>query len=168
MADHPPTQWARNPLATAIVGFTGGLLIAYAIGVWQRHVALAERDAAHGVVLGAKDVQIAEARAQVAEVQRTLAAAETRSALLRARIALLLAANDLDQRNFGIASERLKVASESMALVDASALGLDPSSVIAMRDQIAGTTITLDRDLGAQRQSVLELAARLEGLGGAR
>lgn len=168
MVDPSPTHWRRNPFATAFVGFTAGLVVAYAIGLWQRHVALAERDALHESAIGAKDAQVARASAQTADAQRTLAATDARLALLRARVAVLLAANDLDQRNFGTAAERLKAAAEAMGLVDAAALGLDPAAVGAVRDQIAGTTIAVDRDPGSQRLALLELAARIDGLGGAR
>ena len=168
MVEHPPTHWARNPFATAIVGFTGGLLIAYAIGLWQRHAALAERDAAHAVALGEKDMLVAEAQGHTSDAQRALAAADARVALVRVRIGLLLASNDLERGDVRVAEERLRVASESIDRIDAAALGLDPASVGAVRDQIAASIIAVDRDPASRRQDLLELSERLDALGGSQ
>lgn len=156
--------WRRNPLATGLVGLTVGLLLAYGIGLWQRHAALSERDAVHQTALAAKDAELAAAEARHEECEQSLAAADARIVLLRARTEVYRALIDLDQRNFGLANERLKAATAALQALDPAALGLDPASVTILREQLEATPVVVASDLEVQRLALLELSARLGAL----
>lgn len=156
--------WRRNPLATALVGLTIGLLLAYGIGLWQRHAMLAERDSVHQAALAAQTAEMAALSAQHAECETALAAADARIALLRTRLGVQRALTDLDQRNFGLANERLIAAATLLQAADPALLEVDPVALGAVREQLAATSLMVASDLEAQRLGLLELAARLEAL----
>jgi len=162
---HPfPGGWRRNPLATGLAGLTLGLLLAYGIGLWQRHAALAERDSVHQAALAAQAAEMATLTARHAECETALAAADARIALLRTRLGVQRALTDLDQRNFGLANERLKAAATVLQAADPALLGIDPAVLGGVREQLAATNLVVASDLEAQRLGLLELAARLEAL----
>lgn len=164
MVQDIPGGWRRHPLATALLGLTVGLLLAYGIGLWQRHAALSERDAVHQQALAAKDIERLALSAQHEACGEALAAADARIVLLQVRLDLHRAMLDLDQRNFGLAQERLQAAGEQLASFDASALGLDPAAVATVREKLVTTPVRVAGDPAAQRLALLELAARLEAL----
>jgi len=153
---------SRHPVVTAIVGFCAGLVIAYGIGLWQRSSALSAQADASAAVVAAKDAEIAAAHAVAAASARAARGADSRTALVQARLGLFQALNDLDQRNFGVASERLREAAARFDAVDADALGLDPALLGALQAEIAGTPVLVATDFEQQRLRLLELAARLE------
>lgn len=158
---------SRNPIVTGIVGLCAGLVIAYGIGLWQRSTALAAQAEANAAVVAAKDAEIAASAARLAEAQRATAAAESRGALIKARLAIFQALNDLDQRNFGVAAERLRDGAALFDAVDAAAIGLDPAVLSALKAEIAGTQVLVATDFEQQRLQLLELAARIDAQTGA-
>ena len=151
-----------SPIAMGIAGFCLGLVIAYGVGLWQRSQALAAEAEASAALLAAKDAEIAAAAATAEAQSRAARAADSRTALVLARLGLFQALNDLDQRNFGVASERLSEAAARFAEVDAAALELDPAPLAALQADIAGTQVLVASDFEQQRVRLLELAARLE------
>jgi hypothetical protein len=153
---------AGNPIVTGIVGFCLGLLIAYGVGLWQRSSALAEAAEAHAAVVAAKDAELSAAAAKLAESELATRAASARVALVQARLGLHQALNDLDQRNFGVAADRLREAASRFDGIDAAALGLDPALLAALQSEIAGTQVLVASDFEQQRLQILELAARIE------
>ena len=152
----------KNPIVTGIVGFCAGLVIAYGVGLWQRSGALAEQAETHAAVVAAKDAELANSARRLGEAAQAARAADGRAALVQARLGLFQALNDLDQRNFGVASERLREAAARFDGVDAAALGLDPAMLSALQAEIAGTQVLVATDFEQQRLRLLELAARLE------
>lgn len=153
---------SRHPVVTAIVGFCAGLVIAYGIGLWQRSNALSAQAEANAAVVLAKDAEIAAAAERLADAQQAAAAAESRGALTKARLAIFQALNDLDQRNFGVASDRLRDAAAQFDAVDAESLGLDPALLSTLKAEIAGTQVLVATDFEQQRLQLLELAARID------
>lgn len=156
------TPLSRHPLVTAIVGFCAGLIIAYGIGLWQRSSALSAQAEANAAVVAAKDAEIAAAAARTAEAERATVAADSRGALIKARLAIFQALNDLDQRNFGVAADRLRDGAALFDAVDAAAIGLDPALLAALKAEIAGTQVLVATDFEQQRLQLLELAARID------
>ncbi|MBS3896295.1 hypothetical protein [Silanimonas sp.] len=157
-------EWRRNPLATGLIGLALGLLLAYGIGLWQRHAALVERDTAHQTALAAQAAEKASLNARLAELETALATADARIALLRTRLGVQRALTDLDQRNFGTANERLKAAATVLQAADPALLGIEPPVLAGVREQMMATHLVVASDLEAQRLGLLELAARLEAL----
>lgn len=157
-------EWRRNPWATGLVGLSLGLLLAYGIGLWQRHAALAERDTAHQAALAAQAAEITTLTTRHAECETALATADARIALLRTRLGVQRALTDLDQRNFGLANERLKAAAAVLQTANPALLGIDPLVLGGVREQMIATNLVVASDLEAQRLGLLELAARLEAL----
>ncbi len=153
---------SRHPVVTGIVGFCAGLVIAYGIGLWQRSNALAAQAEANAAVIAAKDAEIVASAQRLVEAQRAATAADSRNALSRARLAIFQALNDLDQRNFGVASDRLRDAAAQFDAVDAASLGLDPGLLATLRAEIAGTQVLVATDFEQQRLQLLELAARID------
>ena len=154
--------FGKNPIATGIVGFCAGLVIAYGVGLWQRSGALADQAEAHAALVAAKDAELANSAKQRGLAEQAARAADGRAALVQARLGLFQALNDLDQRNFGVASERLREAASRFDGIDAAALGLDPAMLSALQAEIAGTQVLVATDFEQQRLRLLELAARLE------
>lgn len=157
-------DWRRNPLATGFAGLALGLLLAYGIGLWQRHAALAERDTAHQTALAAQAAEKATLEARLAEIETAHTTAESRIALLRTRLGVQRTLIDLDQRNFGTANERLEAAAATLQAADPALLGIDPPVLAEVREQMMATHLVVASDLEAQRLGLLELAARLEAL----
>ncbi|MCZ8165303.1 hypothetical protein [Silanimonas sp.] len=156
------TPLSRHPVVTGIVGFCAGLVIAYGIGLWQRSSALSTQAEANAAVVAAKDAEIAASAERLAEAQRAATAAESRNALSKARLAIFQALNDLDQRNFGVAGDRLRDAAAQLDAVDAASLGLDPALLSTLKAEIAGTQVLVATDFEQQRLQLLELAARID------
>lgn len=152
----------RHPVVTGIVGFCAGLVIAYGIGLWQRSSALSAQAEVNANALAAKDAEIAAGAVRLAEAQQATTAAESRHALGKARLAIFQALNDLDQRNFGVASDRLRDAAAQLDAVDAASLNLDPALLSALKAEIAGTQVLVATDFEQQRLQLLELAARID------
>jgi hypothetical protein len=96
------------------------------------------------------------------DVQRSATAAESRHALSKARLAIFQALNDLDQRNFGVASDRLRDAAAQFDAVDAASLDLDPALLSTLKAEIASTQVLVATDFEQQRLQLLELAARID------
>ena len=152
----------RNPTAMLLIGLSSGLLTAYGVGLWQRSSALAAQAEANVAVVAAKDAEISAGAERLAEAQRATVAAESRNALSKARIGLFQALNDLDQRNFGVAGDRLRDAAAQFDAVDAASLGLDPALLSTLKAEIAGTQVLVATDFEQQRLQLLELAARID------
>ncbi len=162
MSDAAAPSWKKNPWVTGLVGLSAGLVLAYGIGLWQRSSALGAQAEANALVIAQKDAQIAASAAELAEAQAQQRAVQSRAALTQARLAVFQALNDLDQRNFGMAGDRIREAAGFFDQVDAAAIGLDPAVLSALRAEVAGTPVLVATDLEAQRLQLLELAARIE------
>lgn len=153
---------SRNPVATGVIGLVVGLAVAYGVGMWQRSSALAAQAESHAATVAAKDAEIAAGAARVAAAERATVAADSRGALIKARLAIFQALIDLDQRNFGVASERLRDAAAQFDAVDAAVIGLDPAMLSTLKAEIAGTQVLVATDFEQQRLQLLELAARID------
>lgn len=152
----------RQPVVTGIVGFCAGLVIAYGIGLWQRSSALSAQAEANAAVVAAKDAEMAANAARLVDAQQATIAAESRHAMSKARLAIYQALNDLDQRNFGVAGDRLREAAMQFDAVDAASLGLDPALLSTLKAEVAETQVLVAADFAQQRLQLLELAARIE------
>lgn len=153
---------SRNPVAMLLVGLSAGVVLAYGVGLWQRSSALATQAEAHAAALAGKDAEIAAANAAAATAERAARESDGRAALVLTRLGLYQALDDLDQRNFGVATERLREAAARLDGVDAALLGLDPALLDGLQGEIAGTQLLVATDFEQQRLRLLELAARIE------
>ncbi|GIX39295.1 MAG: hypothetical protein KatS3mg128_0344 [Silanimonas sp.] len=152
----------KTPFSAGVVSFCLGVLIAYGVGLWQRFSALEAQAEVHAAAIAAKDGELAAALEQTKEARREAAAADARARLVQVRLGLFQALNDLDQRNFGVASDRLREAASHFDGIDAEAVGLDPSVLSALRSEIQGTEVLVATDFESQRLRLIELAARVE------
>lgn len=95
--------------------------------------------------------------------RQAVASATARNHLLSASAALYRTSADLDDRNFGTANTHLQEAAAAMA--KAAAAGGDGGPEIAKLSTVLGQmNINVAIDLAAQRSSVLQLAAQIDGL----
>jgi hypothetical protein len=152
----------KTPLSAGVVSFCLGVLLAYGVGLWQRGSALKAQAEAHAAAIAAKEAEVAAAREQTGEARREAAAAAARARLVQVRLGLFKALSDLDQRNFGVASDRLREAASHFDGIDAGAVGVDPAVLAALRAEIEGTEVLVATDFESQRLRIIELAARVE------
>lgn len=157
-----PRPATRNPVLTGIVGLCIGLVVAYGVGLWQRSAALTAQADANAAVVAAKDGEIAAGAERLAESAQNLLASEGRSALFSIRLDIYRALNDLDQRNFGVAGDRLTAAAGRFDTIDAAALGMDPAVLASLKADLASIQVLVATDFEAQRIRLLEVAARIE------
>lgn len=152
----------QHPIAIGILGLCAGLIIAYGVGLWQRSAALTAQTVTHSAELAAKGAELAASAQRLAEAEHAGLQASSRAGLVEVRLAIFQALHDLDQRNFGVADERLRAAAAHFDSIDAAALGLDPSLLDALQAEVAATQVLMAVDLEPLRLHLLELAARIE------
>lgn len=95
--------------------------------------------------------------------QQALASTTERNQLLSASAALYRTSADLDDRNFGTANAHLQEAAAALAKASADRGGADPE-LARLSTALGQMDINVATDLAAQRSSVLELAAEIDGL----
>ncbi len=93
-----------------------------------------------------------------------LAEVRNRNHLMHARVAIYRTAIDLDQRNFGVASDRLHEAAEALGAIGKGSSGIDMARVSALKQTIETSDFTVAADLETQRARVLEFAAELDAI----
>lgn len=95
--------------------------------------------------------------------RKALASTTARNHLLLASAALYRTTADLDDRNFGTANTHLQEAATAMSKAAAVAGTVDPK-VAKLSADLGRMNINVATDLGAQRSTVLALAAQVDGL----
>lgn len=93
--------------------------------------------------------------------QQALASTTERNQLLSASAALYRTSADLDDRNFGTANAHLQEAAAAMAK---AAQGAADPEFARLSTVLGQMNINVATDLEAQRSSVLQLAAEIDGL----
>jgi predicted negative regulator of RcsB-dependent stress response len=93
--------------------------------------------------------------------QQALASTLERNQLLSASAALYRTSADLDDRNFGTANAHLQ---EAAAAMDKAAEGAANPEFARLSTALGQMDINVATDLAAQRSSVLQLAAEIDGL----
>jgi hypothetical protein len=111
-----------------------------------------------GRMQGRAPVPALEARASGAEAQAAFV--EDRALLNEALALTYRAVLDLDDRNFGLANERLHAAARVLNGLS----GVDGTAVDELRRQMAETNLAVAEDLAGQRARVLAFAAEIEAL----
>jgi hypothetical protein len=111
-----------------------------------------------GRMQGREPVPALEARASASEAQA--ATVQDRALLYEALALTYRAVLDLDDRNFGLANERLRAAARVLDGLS----GVDGAAVDQLRRQMAGTNLAVAEDLAGQRARVLAFAAQIEAL----
>lgn len=101
---------------------------------------------------------------QLEQTNSKLVSSEYNARLNQARFLLSRAALDLDQRNFGLAGNRLKEASSVLGNINPSAAGIDPVKFDSLRKEIAATDISVALNIEEQRGRILALSEQLEVL----
>jgi len=117
------------------------------------------------------ETQRADFEGRLASVEQARSAAEQRLAVMRnilslreAETTLLRAGVELDRRNFGLANDRLRAASEALGRIVDPAGGVSLQQLAALRDDIDRLDINVAVNLEQQRGEVLALADRLGAL----
>jgi hypothetical protein len=129
--------------------------------IWSGAV-LAALGAAYGVgrfqtaqLIDAAEKRTAQALETGKATEQTLIAERNNTKKLEARRQLHLALIALDQRNFGIAQERLAQASQLLS-------GHSTGELEAVRAQLAASKLVATEDLEAQRGKILDLLRRFD------
>ncbi len=107
--------------------------------------------------------QIKTAQSQTAAAQASAAALQTQNQLMAARGLLYQAALALDQRNFGIASDDVVKASQTLDAAKPADAGVE-GKLVPIRQAVTGTKINVAEDLDTQRSGLLNLASQVDGL----
>ena len=97
----------------------------------------------------------------------TLADVRNRNHLMDARVAIYRTAIDLDERNFGVASDRLHEAAEALGKMGKGSSGIDMARVSTLKQTIESSDFTVAADLESQRARVLEFASELDAIASA-
>lgn len=112
--------------------------------------------------------EIAEVRQdsdkRVKEVQDRLAKLEARDLIFSSRGALFAAMDELDRRNFGLASNLVKSAGESLSKVDPTLAGVDAGQWAEVRDDVNVLQVSVSSNLETQRTRLRDLANRVDAL----
>jgi len=93
-----------------------------------------------------------------------LVSAEYNTRLNLARFLLCRTVQDLDQRNFGLANNRLNEASSALGNINPAMVGVDQARFDALRKEIANTSINVGVNLDEQRGRVFSFGEQLEAL----
>lgn len=102
--------------------------------------------------------------AQLEQMNSKMVASEYNMRLNLARFLLCRTVQDLDQRNFGLASNHLKEAYAALGSINASMVGLDQGRFETLRKDIGATEISVAVNLDEQRGRVYTYAELLESL----
>lgn len=144
---------------------TGTVLIALVIG------GLIGAAAVYGLLRGdirelrvARDEASEQAETVAAGLREEVADLQVRQAVLRARVAAGRALDDLEERNYGDATDELSRASAALGSVQAE--GADAIAVDAVRRDIEAVRGGLAADPGTQRAPLVQIVERLEELSG--
>lgn len=89
---------------------------------------------------------------------------QARLALLDTRVRLAQALGELDRRNFGLANDHMLAAAAVAKRIDAEALGLNASQVIALSQAVQEAHIEVAEDMEAQRTRIIELTQHYDRL----
>ena len=108
--------------------------------------------------------QVHAGKTALAKSQAELAGVRNHSHMMQARIGLYRTANDLDQRNFGIANQRLREVTDALDQIKTADGGIDTAKVAALRKLIASSNINVATNLQQQRTQILDFAARLDAI----
>jgi hypothetical protein len=105
-----------------------------------------------------------QARGDLESARQQLTDLGARHQMLLARTALYTAAIDLDQRNFGMAGDHVRVARQALQNVSGEAAIAGNPQLQAIREQLSGIDVNVALDVAGQRQQLLALATRLDAL----
>lgn len=141
----------RNPLkafALRSLAIIAAVLIAWFAGRWTASSAAKGRAAA--------------LREEIAAVRADNDLLEFTTDLLRAHASLQDAATDLERRNYGSASEDLRQADRQ--LEEHAEAGPEAAELARIQKSLRAVDLTVQSDVGAQRQRILRLADDLRRL----
>ena len=143
-----PTLKSRAKRAAIwIIGTILVIAIAYGSGMRANVKRAAQSEARERAKVG----ELAVARADLAERDRRIAQMEARRQLHLALLAL-------DERNFGIAQQRLSHAGALLSLPGT------PGDLSALGTQVKNLTVVAAGDIGQQRTQLLDIARRFDVL----
>ena len=108
--------------------------------------------------------QLATAASAHAAAAQQIAVLRNAKNLREAEGTILWSAVDLDQRNFGTATDRVRKASAVLERVQTPAGGVDVAAITALRGDLDRLDFNVAVNLGSQRTAVLKLAEGLHAL----
>lgn len=108
--------------------------------------------------------QIKAGKTALDQRQAELAGVRNHNHMMQARIDLYRTAIDLDERNFGIANQRLREVTDALDQIKTADGGIDTAKVAALAKSIASSNINVATNLQQQRARILDFAARLDAI----
>ncbi len=138
--------------------------IAIVIGVALYFVGLKQGQSELAAQKTHYEQQVQAGKTALDKSQAELAGVRNHNHLMQARVALYRTAIDLDQRNFGIANQRLHAVAEALDQIKTADGGIDPEKIAALRKSIAASNVNVATNLQQQRAQILDFAARLDAI----
>ena len=129
----------------------------YYVGMTQGRKELASQKTQYELQLQQSTQALEKSGVELADVRN-------RNHLMHARVAIYQTAIDLDQRNFGVASDRLHEAAEALGEIGNGSSGIDMAKVSALKQAIETSDFTVAADLESQRVRVLAFASELDAI----
>lgn len=160
-SDSAPTKRSHT-VSTQAVLITFGAVAVIAAGLYFLGLTQGRKELS--VQKTQYEQQIAQSTQALDKSNVDLTEARNRNHLMQARVAIYRTAIDLDQRNFGTASERLQVAADALGLIVNDDSGIDLAKVKALKDSIESSDFSVAADLESQRALVLDFATTLDGI----
>ncbi|MEO6169432.1 MAG: hypothetical protein ABIO84_00595 [Lysobacter sp.] len=131
--------------------------VLYYVGMTQGRKELAAQKTQYEQQLQQSTQALDKSGAELADVRN-------RNHLMHARVAIYQTAIDLDQRNFGVASDRLHEAADALGNIGSGSSGIDVAKVATLKQTIETSDFTVAADLESQRARVLAFAAELDAI----
>jgi hypothetical protein len=101
---------------------------------------------------------------QLEQANSKLVSSEYNTRLNLARFLLCKTVMDLDQRNFGLAHNRLNEAYAALGNINPAMIGVDQGRFDALRKEMAATEINVTANVDEQRGKVFSFSEQLESL----
>ncbi len=165
--DTPPDTKTRStyPVSTTTILITLG--IAIVIGVALYFGGLKQGQSELAAQKTHYEQQVQAGKTALGKSQAQLAGVRNHNHLMQARVALYRTATDLDQRNFGIANQRLHDVTDALDQIKTADGGIDTAKIVALRKLIAASNVNVATNLEQQRAQILDFAARLDAIAAA-
>lgn len=167
--DTPPDSQTRSTHQIATTTLLVALGIAIVIGVALYFGGLKQGQGELAAQKTHYEQQVQAGKTALGESQAELAGVRNHNHLMQARVALYRTAIDLDQRNFGIANQRLHEVTDALDQIKTGDTktaggGIDTAKVAALRKSIASSNINVATNLQQQRAQILDFATRLDAI----
>lgn len=162
--DTPPDTETRSTHQISTTTLLIALAIAIVIGVALYFGGLKQGQGELAAQKTQYEQQVQAGETALGKSQAELAGVRNHNHLMQARVALYRTTIDLDQRNFGIANQRLGEVTSALDQIKTADGGIDTAKIAALRKSIASSNINVATNLQQQRAQILDFAARLDAI----